>query len=101
MKGSTIVMENEMNARTKAETTKDIAEAETSSNLDNNHFYGIYSDSSQMIMHDRKHSALAKGLAFGKPGSGMAFYAKEEILGTLTEADIVLDPERNYQGDEK
>lgn len=90
-----------MNAYTKAETTNVSAEAETSSNLDNSHFYGLNSDSRQMIACDRKHSALAKGFAFGKPGSGMAFYVKEEMSKTLTEADVVIDPERDYQGDGK
>lgn len=80
-------MKDGTNVSTKAETTKASAEAETSSNLDNNHFYGIHSDSSQMIMYDRKHPALANRLVFEKPGSGMAFCAKAETTETLTEAE--------------
>ena len=80
-------MENEMNAYTKAEAAKAFAEAETSSNLDNNHFYGINSGYSQMIMYDRKHPALANKLAFEKPGSGRAFCAKAETMETLTETE--------------
>ncbi len=63
------------------------------------HFYGSNAISKNMIMYDRKRSALANGLIFGQSGSGKSFLTKGEIIPNLLDGKddmIILDPENEY-----
>ena len=62
-------------------------------------YYGLNTQSNNMILADRKKLRTPNGVILGTPGSGKSFSAKREMLGVfLTTRDdiIVCDPEGEY-----
>lgn len=63
------------------------------------HFYGLNQITDNMIVYNRRESALPNGLVFGKAGSGKSFISKLEVVLNLLDYDddvIVLDPDGEY-----
>lgn len=63
------------------------------------HFYGLNYITKNMIIYNRRNSALPNGLYFGKSGSGKSFFAKGEIIPNYLDGEddiIILDPDGEY-----
>lgn len=62
-------------------------------------YYGLNSNSKNLVLYDRRKEKNGNGLILGTPGSGKSFAAKREMLSVLlnTDADVyVVDPEGEY-----
>lgn len=65
----------------------------------NGHFYGLNAITKNMIVYNRRTSALPNGMIFGKAGSGKSFITKGEIIPNLLDYDddvVILDPDGEY-----
>ena len=64
-------------------------------------FYGINDITKNMLIYNRRRSALPHGLVFGKSGSGKSYYVKGEMIPIILNSDddlIAIDPDGEYVG---